>query len=508
MNNQRGEAYGRVQPVVREGVEPMFQTFAVRGSGFARASVLACVAVAGAVAVPVAGDDWNVGPGGNPNRDGRSTEIGPAAATILWQGGQPAVIAQQAVIEGNVVVTARIFNLSNTQGGTNLVAQNLTTGAELWSRQLPVDFPATDWRSRVSAIRDGRVYATRAGNDNASYMYALNVADGSILWRSESLVTEASTEGATFAPDGDLITTGSTVLQRLVRINSTDGLTVWDVARISPTSNGSDAAVFGERVYVWEASVGGPRIAAHDLATGARLYAGDPIGGGFVQQLAPFVGPDGTVYAPRTQNNPITDFLVAFQDSGTSLSERWRTPLGYVPFATFGVGPDGSVYSYTTARPQPSEAELVVHRLDPGTGMILNSSERILANFPAVPRMAIGQDGKVYLTNGSFSRGRVLSFNADLSERWSAPIANVNVGGPAIGQGGVLIVCGVGTDVRAYRSPVCRPDLNGDGSVTVQDFLAFLGLYSAGDARADFTGDGLVNVSDFLAFLTEFAAGC
>jgi hypothetical protein len=57
-------------------------------------------------------------------------------------------------------------------------------------------------------------------------------------------------------------------------------------------------------------------------------------------------------------------------------------------------------------------------------------------------------------------------------------------------------------------TPVCQPDVTGDGQVNVQDFLAFLALYSGADPRADFTHDGVVNVADFLAFLSAYAAGC
>lgn len=54
----------------------------------------------------------------------------------------------------------------------------------------------------------------------------------------------------------------------------------------------------------------------------------------------------------------------------------------------------------------------------------------------------------------------------------------------------------------------CPADFNGDDVVNVQDFLAFLAAYAAGEPRADFTGDGQVNVQDVLAFLTAYASGC
>ncbi len=63
------------------------------------------------------------------------------------------------------------------------------------------------------------------------------------------------------------------------------------------------------------------------------------------------------------------------------------------------------------------------------------------------------------------------------------------------------------TYVYENDSP-CRADINGDGVVNTQDFIAFLGAWSAGDALADWNGDGFVNTQDFLAFLSDWAAGC
>lgn len=54
----------------------------------------------------------------------------------------------------------------------------------------------------------------------------------------------------------------------------------------------------------------------------------------------------------------------------------------------------------------------------------------------------------------------------------------------------------------------CPADLNGDGVVNTQDFLAFLGAWSAGEPLADWDGDGNVNTLDFLAYLTDWVAGC
>ncbi|UYV11965.1 MAG: hypothetical protein NCW75_11745 [Phycisphaera sp.] len=54
----------------------------------------------------------------------------------------------------------------------------------------------------------------------------------------------------------------------------------------------------------------------------------------------------------------------------------------------------------------------------------------------------------------------------------------------------------------------CRADLDGDGLLTIFDFLEFLNLFDAGDLAADFDGSGVLSFFDFLAFQNEFSAGC
>jgi len=54
----------------------------------------------------------------------------------------------------------------------------------------------------------------------------------------------------------------------------------------------------------------------------------------------------------------------------------------------------------------------------------------------------------------------------------------------------------------------CRVDLDGDGELTIFDFLQFQNLFDAGDLTADFDGDGELTIFDFLAFQNEFDAGC
>lgn len=393
--------------------------------------------------VPVGlADEWETAAGGNSARNGASAEVGPASPDLLWSGSRPAIVSQQAAIGEGLVVLSRIENFT-IPTGTWIVAHDLNTGAVRWETRLPQNF-SDSWRSKTSAVRNGQVYATRAGNTNLEYMYALSAVDGSIVWESEDLIDEATTESLAFAENGDLVVGN---FRSVTRINWVDGTTVWDTPRSSPTTNGSQVAVFGDRVYGFEAGAFGPTISVWDANTGNFLYESDGIGGGFAQQLGPLVGPDGTVYAPRTQNNPVTDFLVAYEDTGSALVEKWRRPLAYIPFGTLAVGPDGSVYSY---RPTGTNTQIIIERLDPADGSLIDESAVLATDF-VQPRIAVDAVGNVYFTNGGFSSGRFYALTADLQLLWDLPVSGVNVGGPALGPDGTLVFCGTGTNVRAYR---------------------------------------------------------
>ena len=395
-------------------------------------------------------DDWITGTGGHATHDGLSAEHGPTANQILWD--QCPHISEYGgfapVIGAGLVVSSRPDQNPDIPHGSWIVAQDLDTGSEVWSVQLPINFPDS-WGSRVLAIRDGHIYATRAGNSNSEYVYALGPADGSILWQSEDLIDSYGTEAPSFTADGDLIVGN---FASILRIRATDGTTAWQVPRQCLSSGGCEASVFGDRAY---SLTGVPIdgffhlvVNVYDVATGALLYGSSDLrreetfG---INQIGVFVGADGTVYAPLANNTP-GDALVSLTDTGSALTENWRVPMAYVPFATFATGPDNSVYSFST------EDEVI--RIDPASGNVLNTSLPIPWDGGAfTPHLAIDARGRVFLSNGAGYVGALYALDPDLKGRWQDSILYAGTGGPAIGARGTLVVEGFGTTVRAYRTP-------------------------------------------------------
>jgi hypothetical protein len=62
--------------------------------------------------------------------------------------------------------------------------------------------------------------------------------------------------------------------------------------------------------------------------------------------------------------------------------------------------------------------------------------------------------------------------------------------------------------IMFYSADACYADLDGDGDLTIFDFLEFQNLFDAGDPAADCDEDGGLTIFDFLCFQNAFDAGC
>lgn len=406
-----------------------------------RRSVVPALSLLAAAPLSHAGD-WSNN-GGNPQRNGLSSEVGPLAADPLWNTGRSSIIAWEPMIVGRRVFSVRQtgFPPGGEPNGSPVVCQDLDTGAELWFRHVP--YVAGDWTTWILGASGGRVYASRSGNGSSVHqiIYALDETNGNTLWTSTDLIDAGPYDGVVFAPNGDLVV-GNQL--SVLRISAADGTNVWSAPRLCNVTSSCGVAAFGDGVYMAEPVVGGNGIRKLDLATGQSLYQ-SPVMIGFTLQNTPCVGPDGTIYLARTQNNPVTDFFYAFEDTGSALTEKWHVDAGWSTTSEFGCGPDGTVYML--------DRDFKVRRLDPDTGATLNVSAGTIANSSgSAPHFAIDRSGKVFVSNGGFSNGRLYSFNVDLSLRWSLAVPNVNQGGPALGADGTLVSAGIGTNVRALRS--------------------------------------------------------
>lgn len=460
-------------------------------AGFAAALTMA-------TATTVRAGDWT-NAGGNPQRNGRTLESGPTAADLLWSTAPSAIIAYQPVIEGDRVFVVRqnSFIPNNVPNDSPIVCKDLHTGATCWTVNLP--YNSGDWTTWIAGAKNGKVYAARSGNGatvNAK-LYCLDAASGAICWTSVETINAGPYDGVVFADNGDPIIGSFTNIKR---IRAADGTTAWTAARTCSVSSSCGCALFNSAVYAADAAVGGHVIKRFNIDTGAFQYQSQVMSG-FTLQNTPFVGPDGTVYLSRTQNNAATDFFYAFLDTGAGFMQKWAVPARWTTSSEFTVGPDGTIYMMGAGN--------VIQRRDPASGAVISTSAPIVLDSPngnIAPRMASDAQGRVYFSNGQFSNGRFYAFEPDLKQIWSMGVTNINIGAPAIGNDGVAIVNGVGSDLRAYQTLVpCAPDVSGDGQVDVIDLLAVINAWGTcanpGNCPSDIDGNGAVDVVDLLAVI-------
>jgi outer membrane protein assembly factor BamB len=391
--------------------------------------------------------NWGTSSGGNSLRNSLSSQVGPTTVpTQLWSGGSFANFGSSTFVEGGIVITTRFDpsdpnNRTSRQNGGWIQALSLETGALLWQKQLPIDLPATDDTSYAVGVNKGRVYATRGSDaSRISYLYALDLATGNILWRSEEACFAEGfyDQSPVYTSEGDLI---FSFQLKSYRINHLDGRTVWKSQNFNESY--SCEAIYGNRLYGRYNKRNRAVLAAFDIETGAFLYQGDFFPAGFgVASGNPsiFISPEGTICLPVSVNNPKLDYLYAFEDTGTGFRFKWQSPLPYVFLNTFGAGPDDSIYSFSRDKR--------ILRLRSRDGQIMHSSP-VFPNMNLVSRMVVDASGAVFLSDGA---GQLYSLNPDLTLRWQIEIANLNIGGPLLAENGTLVVASYGEGgVQAYR---------------------------------------------------------
>lgn len=490
-------------------------------NGIARTKLLVCLSFL-TVALPAFASDWNA-VGGNASRDSFSHLQGPTAADILWEtdasNATQSVWADAPFVWDHFVFTSRVASVFDISGSSVIEAFDLQSGERLWTKQLPIHPANPGWSNRVLGVNDGQLYVSRCGDGapRPDTMFALDPATGDVIWESADLVHHSASESVAFASNGDIICNlryVSATTHRLARIDRNTGLTIWQSPYTVAASNAGAPTVHeaNDRVYVWGVVPGGVGVRAYSLATGAFKYHSGAINSsaGLAQHASAMVGPDGTVYANR-----VGEALVAFEDSGVSMTEKWRVPMGASVFGTNAVGPNGLVYTVNQA------GHIIA--IDPVWGAIVHQTPIQVPDIQTMPanlQFLIDAAGRVYVNNGTVDNGlgdvgRIICYSADLQTiLWSDVVEEIGRGGPALGDRGIMVVCDAGYTIRAYQTPipVVPGDLTCDGFVDGADVAAFTTLladpaafelsYPSCDSMAgDFDDDGVATLTDAAEFV-------
>jgi hypothetical protein len=212
------------------------------------------------------------------------------------------------------------------------------------------------------------------------------------------------------------------------------------------------------------------------------IYAGNGAGGFVAGQVitTPAQRPDGIVSADFDGDGDadlaatIDTFMTVYRNDAGTLVFAGRTPVGSVnpsemyvgDFAPDGAGPDV---------------------------MTVNDDGGSISVFENLGALAFG--AALVLPTGVNPQFAAV---ADFDGSGSDDIAVTNRDSNTTS---VFINSAAGGDP-------CLADFDGDGALTLFDFLAFQTAFDTGNPRADIDGDGALSLFDFLAFQNLFSAGC
>jgi hypothetical protein len=218
--------------------------------------------------------------------------------------------------------------------------------------------------------------------------------------------------------------------------------------------------IYNNTVYAFEGTIISPkRVMALELSNGAIKYYSPSLPGDGDQEVPFTIGPNGTIYVIRDGGK-----LHALRDNGSAIVEIWNyttIPCSTVAWTQFGCGPDSTLYVPNGRK---------IFRFNHQTGMPMDSSEELVSAGNLVPRISIGANGLVYVGNGASepSQGKFYGLTANLQTMWSVAATYNYYSGPAIGEDGILVFCGGGTNITAFKTSVSVANNNIPSVITLE----------------------------------------
>ena len=281
-------------------------------------------------------------------------------------------------------------------------------------------------------------------------------------------------------------------------------LAQWDGEQWQPVGDGTGiTGTFSPTVF---------SIEVFDDGTGPALYAGgrfDSIGGApGTRMLGRFNGTSweavGTGLLPASTVSQVAAMTVFDDGTGPALYVGMGSGvrIAGVPFASVYKW-DGAAWSAVGQEFGGRVTDLQVW--DDGTGPALYVAGTAVPPIEYLAKLVNDQwipvDGGIAsqpATSGTFASVFGLHvWDNDLYVGGNFTL----VGDPAIDVRGLVRRTGC-------ADASCYADFDGDGSLTIFDFLAFQNAFDAGDLLADCDEDGSLTLFDFLCFQNEFDAGC
>lgn len=370
---------------------------------------------------------------GSNERNGRSELPGPQNIdTPLWtiNDAYQSNLGMNIYSFGGLFVTSRV---TFSPYKAMIECRNLMTGGLVWTS------PALGTESILYAMgfNEDAVYAH---DYHSGYFYALNPTDGSIKWVTDFLsYTFGPMDGVIYTCARDIIINGELGSgdESTVCLDKETGEVIWTNSNWFAITPNKTKAAHGNKLYLINGTLGQPKkLVAVDMETGENLYYSEELPGDGDQEGPIAISPDGIIFFHRDGGD-----LFAVKDNASGFSILWTyTPINMSLFIfSFGVDLSGNLLLLDNGR---------LCRLNKDNGIKMDSTQ--VSNI-STGRITISSDSLIYVNTTS---GTYYAFSYDLQTTlWTIPNMNGNYyAGPALSKEGIMVVCGSGTNIKAYQS--------------------------------------------------------
>jgi len=377
------------------------------------------------------GQNWETF-GGNSSRNGMSRMTAPSTPfNQIWQvqSGLNTSLGMAVYSFGDRFVNSRTVFSPYT---SRIECRDLNTGNLHWVSPF---ISNTSILYAIGMTQDA-VYAHDYDTDS---VYALNILDGSVKWRSPVLShTFGAWPGCVFACNGDPILNAPVSSGKFtMRLNKDNGSLVWSNSELIVIGPAVPLAASSTTVYRITGGITLPiRLTAIDINTGITRYSSNPIPGDPDQEDPLIIGPDGAIYFWRDGGN-----LFRYTDTGNGFVQDWvYTPSAAVTtplLRNLAFGPGNALYLFENN---------LVRRLDASNGQVMST---LSIGIGSSASLSTGADSTVYLNDG---QGSLLAYSADLQNlKWQRLIPSSVYLNPPLCKEGTIVLTQAGLTIIGLR---------------------------------------------------------